>query len=466
MAIAATNREIELIKAQMNAIFSSSYDGMYITDGSGVFLNVNNGLERITGIKKKDLIGKSTHELVTKGIIDHSVVELVLEKKKRCSINQTIKGRLVKEVMVTATPILDDRGAILYIVVNLRDMTDLIHLEEECNRARMLSEKYYSQLMIEKNLFSKIIAESDEMKQLLKIAYRVAQVDSSVLLLGESGVGKEVIAKYIHDVGNRSSNPFISINCTGVPDSLLEAEFFGYEGGSFSGSKKEGKIGLFELADNGILFLDEINSLPMSLQGKLLRVLETHEINRIGGTTPIKINFKIVAASNESLCELVEMNRFRQDLYFRLNVIPIQIQPLRERKKDIVPLVLHFLNYYNKKHNQNKEILTSTFKYLEMYHWPGNVRELKNLIERLIVLSPEKNISPSDLPSEFEIHHNSDCKYKIIINEIVPLDELLEQAERQLLNLVVEKKYSTREIAKVLKVSQTTVVRKLKTIHM
>lgn len=455
---------LELIKAQLDAVFNSSYDGIYITDGNGVFLNVNNGLERITGLQKELLIGQTSRSLVDKGIIDHSVVERVIRRKERCTINQTIQGESTKEVMVTATPIFNEANDIVFVVANLRDMTDLIRLEDECNRARSLSERYHSQLMLARTLEEEIISESDEMKQLLEVAYRVALVDSSILLHGESGTGKEVIARYIHSAGTGDSTPFININCASVPEHLLEAEFFGYEGGAFTGSKKEGKIGLFELAEGGTIFHDEINSLPLSLQGKLLRVLETHEIVRVGGTHIQKIDFRVIAASNESLGALALAGQFRQDLFFRLNVIPLTIPPLRDRKRDILPLVRHFLKYYNKKHNQNKEILAATLDELERYDWPGNVRELKNLIERLVVLSPKDVIRPEDLPGEFLTHEKSNTQYAIKIHKIVPLDEIISDVERKLFTLVQSENHSTREAAKLLGISQSTVIRHIKKV--
>ena len=456
------DKKFQTVNAKLNAILQSSYDGIYITDGKGLFLNVNSGVERITGLKKEDLIGAYTTDLVKDEIIDRSVVKMAIESKQRITINQNIKADRLKEVMVTATPILNEEGEVEYVVANLRDMTDLIHLENECCKAKLLSKQYYSQLLMEKNFKEKIIAESEGTKQLLQLAYRIAQVDSTVLLEGESGTGKEVFTRFIHEMSSRRNAPFICINCAGIPENLLEAELFGYEEGAFTGARKGGKAGQLELADGGTLFLDEINSLPMSLQGKLLRVIETLEVSRIGSVKSHKVNFRLITATNENLQEMIDNRLFRQDLYFRLRIVPLYIPPLRKRKKDVIPLVMHYLKYFNKKYDRSKEISINALKYFESYEWPGNVRELKNVIERLIVITVNDLITEKDLPHEFITSIKSDHKFHIILKEIVPLKELMDEVETQLINLAMEKCTSTREAAKALNISQTSVVRKFK----
>ncbi|SDG05149.1 PAS domain S-box-containing protein [Thermoanaerobacter thermohydrosulfuricus] len=458
------DNELEFIKEQLNAILESSYDGIYITDGEGRFLNINNRLLEMTGYKKEDVIGTHAQDLAKTGIINKSIVEMVIQKKERITINQTLKGKTIKEIMVTATPILDEKGKIKYIVANVRDMTDLIYLENECKKIQSLSEQYYLELMKERGYSGKVIAESEEMRKIMQLAYRVAQVDSNVLLEGESGTGKEVIARFIHEMSPRNKAPFISINCAGIPESLLDAELFGYEEGAFTGARKRGKVGLIELADGGTLFLDELNSLPIGLQGKLLRVIETFEIRRLGSEKSKKINFRLIASTNKNLKELVDKGLFRKDLYFRVNTVPIILPPLRERKKDIIPLAIHYLQYFNKKYNSRKDLSINTFKYLEAYNWPGNVRELKNVIERLVVMTENDVITEKDLPTEL-IDSLSNDKFQIIIRDIVPLKELIDEAETKLIKLAMEHCHSTREAAKALKISQTSIVRKYKKVR-
>lgn len=459
------NKEFNVLKSQLDAILQSSYDGMYITDGEGVFLKVNNGLERITGFKKEALLGSNARELFEKGIISRSVVHMVLAEKKGITIKQTIVGEKLKEVMVTATPIIDEKGNVAYVVANLRDMTDLVYLENECNKAQALSNQYYSKLLEEKGIKGRIIAESEEMRQLLKLAYRVAQVDAPVLLEGESGTGKEVFANFIHEMSSRSNEPFVSINCAGVPETLLEAELFGYEEGAFTGAKRGGNTGLIEAANGGTLFLDEINSLPLESQGKLLKAIESYEINRIGSNKPLKVDFRLLAATNKNLQELIDKGSFRQDLYFRLSVLPIVLLPLRERKADIRPLALHYLDYFNKKHNCHKELSSKTLKFLEEYNWPGNVRELKNIIERIIVITERDLITENDLPNEIVIKKTNSDKFQIVINDIVPLKEFMDEAEMKLVSYVMSHCKSTREAAKILNISQSSVVNKYREVR-
>ena len=460
-ALACLKHQFDLVNAQLEALLSSTYDGLYITDGNGMFLKVNEGLERITGLKKEELVGAYTRDLQKQGIINRSVFEIVLEKKERVTIIQYIKGKTTKEVMVTATPILDNKGTIKFVVANLRDMTELKYLQSECEKAKQLSQQYYTELVKEKKTYGKIIAESEAMKKTLELAYRVSQVDSSTLLEGESGVGKEVISHFIHDMSPRSKKPFICINCAALPENLLESELFGYKEGSFTGASKQGKLGLIELAENGTLFLDEINSFPLSLQGKLLRVIENLELTKIGSTVTKKVNFRLITATNKNLKELVEKGLFRDDLYFRLKVIPIKIPPLRERKEDILPLTIHFLNFFNEKYDKRKEFSSDLLQALEGYSWPGNARELRNVIERLVVISPTDLIETKDLPDEFNYNSGRNKKFMIILNDVVPLKELIDEAETILINQAMKKFRTTRAVAKALNISQSSVVRKL-----
>jgi PAS domain S-box-containing protein len=452
--------EVEIGKALLDAIMEYSYDGIYITDGEGKFLAVNNAVERITGINREDTIGRFAPDMVKKLVIDRSVVEIVMETKKVTTITQKFGGENPKEAMVTGNPIFDENGRIKYIVVNLRDMTDLVSLEREYNKVKMLSNQYYSELMKETSANGTVIAESEEMKQVMGLCMRISRVDSTVLLEGESGTGKEVFSKFIHEMSNRKTNPFISVNCAGMPETLLESELFGYEEGAFTGAKRGGKIGLIELSEGGTLFLDEINSMPIALQGKLLRAIETFEITRLGSTKSKKVDFRLIAATNEDLQEAIEKGTFRKDLYFRLRVVPVVLPPLRSRKKDIIFLAMHYMKHFNEKYKRDKELSAEVIKSLECYDWPGNVRELKNVVERLVVISEADLITEKDLPEELKTACFRDDKYQIIVRDIVPLREFMDEAESKLINLAMEKCSSTREAAKVLHISQTSIVRK------
>ena len=233
----------------------------------------------------------------------------------------------------------------------------------------------------------KIIAESEQTKKILSFLQKIASFDSTVLLVGESGTGKEVFARYIYKNSNRCENAYIPVNCAAIPENLMESQFFGYSEGAFTGAKKNGKPGFFEMADNGTLFLDEIGDMPLSLQAKLLRVLETGEVLRLGGDKTIKVDVKIIAATNKDLERMVADHLFREDLYYRLNVISVTIPPIRKRKDDIEPLINYFLNEYNQRYNLSKYFSKSAIEYFKNYDWPGNVREIKNTIERMVISS-------------------------------------------------------------------------------
>lgn len=331
-------------------------------------------------------------ELVEKGVFSESVTFKVFEERAPVSVMHEIKTG--QTVLSTGHPVFNEEGEIVRVVTTARDVKELNHVKEELNKAKKLSEKYYSELEKLRKQQAKmedIVVKSGEMKNVMDLAIQMGRVDSTVLITGESGVGKEVVAKAIHQSSERTSGSLIKVNCGAIPDNLLEAELFGYAEGSFTGAKKGGKPGMFELADGGSLFLDEIAELPLNLQVKLLRVLQEEEIIRVGGTKPIKIDVRIIAATNRDLAKMLKEGEFREDLFYRLNVVPIEIPPLRERKEDISQLIFKFLDDFNKKYNKNKKIDLDTINFLESYDWPGNVRELKNLIERFVVIS-EKDI--------------------------------------------------------------------------
>jgi TyrR family helix-turn-helix protein len=296
------------------------------------------------------------------------------------------------------------------------------------------------------------------MKTLLSTVVRLAQFDSTILVTGESGTGKELIAETLHKNSTRKNGPFIKVNCGAIPENLLESELFGYDYGAFTGAKKEGKAGYFQLATGGTLFLDEIGDLPFNLQVKLLRVLQNKEIVRVGGSKSIPVDVRIVTGTNHNLLEQVEKKMFREDLYYRLNVVPIHVPPLRDRKEDIPALVTHFMQLYNRKHKLNKKIAPELVDIFMGYSWPGNVRELENLIERLLVVTTKDLITREDLPSFLTEALPSSSE--ILVTGILPLQDAVETVEKQILTKAYEKYRTTRQMAKELKVDASTVVRK------
>lgn len=302
----------------------------------------------------------------------------------------------------------------------------------------------------------KFIFHSEKMQELMKLVIHIAAVDTTVLIQGESGVGKELIADILHSCSMRKNGPFIKINCAAIPANLLESELFGYEPGAFTGANRKGKAGMFELASGGVLFLDEIGDMPWELQVKLLRAIQEMEITRVGGTQPIKIDLRILAAANCSLKEMVVSDRFRKDLYYRLNVVPLFIPPLRDRPEEILALVKHFVEFYNQKHKLQKRLSTDVLQCFMQYNWPGNVRELENLIERLIVTTNHDTITISDLSAWSELI----TAQKEFESELILLQKALENTERKMLQKAFSIHNSTYAVARALGISQPTVVRK------
>jgi transcriptional regulator with PAS, ATPase and Fis domain len=297
------------------------------------------------------------------------------------------------------------------------------------------------------------------MEQILSLALRVADVDATVLISGESGTGKEIIANTIHLSSKRAASPMVKVNCGAIPENLLESELFGYSPGAFTGASRNGKAGLFELADKGTIFLDEVGDLPLHLQVKLLHAIQDKVICRVGSIQPRKVDLRIIAATNRDLREMVDKGLFREDLFFRLNVIPIQVPPLRERKEDIIPLIKNFQQKYNKRYHLDKEISKEAIQLLVKYSWPGNVRELENLVEQLLITAAGNMITPEDLPPQFSRKPNPGVS--ISIKEILPLKVAIRELERQLIFSAIEHYGSTYKAAEALKVDQSTVIRKI-----
>ena len=462
------NRELFANKElafELNAIFESSYDGLYICDKNGKVLRVNSAWEKVCGFPRDMVMGKTAMDLVANGYYDNSAALLTLQSK---SVSTTMlkimsgpkKGQII---MATGTPILDEEGQLVQVVVNVRDITELENLKKKLSETMQLSMKYANELeeiRLQTYRMDDLIAKSPVMQRIVDLVVKVAQVDSTILITGESGVGKEVIAKKIHQLSKRKDNSLIKINCGAIPENLLESELFGYEGGAFTGAKKEGKPGMFELASGGTLFLDEIGDLPFGLQVKLLRALQEREIVRVGGVKSIKVDARIITATNKDLHRMVSNGTFREDLFYRLNVINIQIPPLRERKEDLVQLLSTLLQSLNGKYRISKTLSQQVVTRLINYDWPGNIRELENTLERMVVLTQEEEIQLQHLP-EYLANINPETN-QITIDGIIPLKRAVQNLEYKLLLEAYRKYGTTRAMAKALEVNQSTIVRKMK----
>ncbi|HAA90171.1 MAG: PAS modulated sigma54 specific transcriptional regulator, Fis family [Thermoanaerobacterales bacterium 50_218] len=459
----AISKELSYTKElsrELDAIIESSFDGIFVTDGSGKVLKVNQAYERITGIKKEEVLGRTMQELVEQGFYDRSVTLEVLKTGKAQTIVQEVKTG--KTILVTGNPIYDTNGNIFRVVTNVRDITELNRLQQEVKRMQELQQHYeevINKLRLQVAHGETVVVKSKKMNEVMELAARLAQVDSTVLIYGESGVGKELIANFIHENSPRKKAPFIKINCAAIPENLLESELFGYEEGAFTGARKGGKIGVFEIANKGTLFLDEIGELPLSLQAKLLRVLQEKEITKVGGVKPIKIDVRIIAATNRNLHEMVEQNQFRRDLFYRLNVLSIYVPPLRERREDIPPLAFHFLEKVNKEYGFNKRLDPQVIKLLVQYDWPGNVRELSNAIERLVVMSSGEVITYEDAKT-YLFNWKANNGRELEHYRWQPLKKAVEEFEKSLLTQAFETFKTTYKVAEVLGVNQSTIVRK------
>lgn len=452
-------KKLEKQKRALDAIIENSYDGIYITDRDGMTVRTNSAIERITGIPKEYYIGKTVDYLIKRGILSSSVTHKVVKQGRTVSLVQ--ENYAGKETLITGSPVFNDEGEIERVVTNIRDLSDLNDLLLELNKANELNSKYKREIEKLKKMapLDGAIFVSEKMKVIHEVIERISNVDATVLLLGETGVGKDVLARNIYSRSNRSAKgEFIKINCGAIPSDLLESELFGYETGAFTGANRNGKPGMFELADGGILFLDEIGELPLSLQVKLLRVIQEREIQRIGGTKPKKVDVRIVSATNRNLKEMVKNGEFREDLYYRLHVIPITIPPLRERRDDIFPLVDLFLQNINHRYNLHKKIDSRLRDFFYQFDWPGNVREMLNLIERLVLTTPNETLTIDDLPLDYKGIYQLDA----IPPTHLSLKEAVEQAEKKVLAQAAQKYHTTYELAEALESSQATIVRKLK----
>lgn len=457
------------LNLELEGIIESSHDGIAITDGDGNIIKFNNALLRVTGLPKESFLGKKIDSLQEEGHISYDPIakRARIEKKVISGLHRINTG---KEVMVASTPVFDDNGEVFRVVTNVKDMSEILHLQEQLAQSLEVSGQLrteFNKRIADELRFHNLITNNHKMLDIVELIRRVADNNATVLLQGESGVGKEVFAKLVH-VWSKRQGALIKVNCSALPGHLLESELFGYTKGAFTGASNLGKPGLFELADEGTLFLDEIEDLPLELQGKFLRILQDGEFIRLGGTKVIKVNVRIIAASNKDLTLMVKENKFRPDLYYRLNVVPIMVPPLRERLEDIPVLAEYFLGQLNEKYNTHKVITSQLMKSFINYQWPGNIRELRNVLERLILICAGDVLSEREFMETMlsNIEKNSEnvnglC-YQDIDENIPRLREFLEEMEKELILRAFGKYKNSRRTGEILGISHTTVLNKLK----
>jgi len=387
------------IEPYLDSILDVLTDGIYISDRTGKTLKINRRYEQLTGLNREEMVGRLVTDLVKEGKYDVVLnPDIVRTGQPKTMVQTTMVGR---KVVLDGYPVFDQDGKVALVVTFVRDVTQLTQLKEQVAHQQELIERYNKELRCcagQAADRSNLIVESPAMAAVMKSIATVSRTDATVLLLGETGVGKDVLARLIHDQSERASQPFFKIDCTALPQNLVETELFGYDPGAFSGAHARGKAGLLEMADRGTLFLDEIGELPLSMQAKLLRVLQEQEIVRIGSTKVRKVDVRFIAATNRNLEEAVKEGVFRRDLFYRLRVAVLKVPPLRERKEDILPLARHFLQRFNTKYRRKVSLSLDAERVFCAYDWPGNVREMENLVQSLVVTRERDIVEPGDLP--------------------------------------------------------------------
>ncbi|QDR81820.1 sigma-54 interaction domain-containing protein [Sporomusa termitida] len=466
-------------------LIAASAETFFVTDKNGNILVVNPAVCMLLDMTEDQLVGANVKNLVEAGYYDRSTTMEAIERKQLFSgIYRTKSG---KEIVSTSRPILDDDGNVSVVITNSFDTERVDGFIKMIEEERALTKRYRAEVEYLRHRYiekDNIVFISKAMENILHKLNTVAKADSTIILFGESGTGKDLLAKYTHKNSLRANGPFIDVNCAAIPEHLMESELFGYEKGAFTGASKQGKVGLMELADKGTLFLDEIGELPLHLQAKLLRVLESHEIRRIGSVTGRKTDFRLITATNRELKKMVEENRFRDDLYYRLNVIPIQIPPLRNRLEDIIVLAEHFLSLFNTKYGYGQTFTRQTMDALLQYQWPGNARELRNVVERLVITGscPETElalingniITPSlkeGAGEEGGRQHKSEKLSENVLqinlcDHNITLKEVVAEAEKQYILKVLDQcEGNVRKAAEKIGIHKTILYRKLRRIR-
>jgi PAS domain S-box-containing protein len=464
----------ESIMFDLRMIANSLDDGIYITKGDGETLFINHAFERMSAFKASEIVGMHLDDIAAKlRPVDNGVTRKILENKKQVNSISTCNRTGIK-MLVSGYPIFNDEGEVEIVVVVERGISELVemkaHLEMSQSRLAVIeeNEKLQRQLMHQtiKHLIKddisrqQFIWHSSSMQKVNKLILQAGRTDVTVLLTGETGVGKEIVANQIYKNSLREGLPFIKVNCAAIPANLIETELFGYAKGAFTGANMQGKAGLFELANKGTMLLDEIGELPVDLQSKLLRVIQQKEVTRVGGTRPISLDVRIIAATNRDLKQMTQEGTFRKDLYYRLNVFPIYIPPLRERAADIEPLAGHFLDIYNRKYSRNLSFDPAIYNGLRSYHWPGNIRELENVVERVCVITdPSATVTWQQLADTFGMHSESAAKLDFRNRSF---SEIVDDTERNVLDWALKEYGTTRKAASALKLDHSTIVKKAK----
>ncbi|MBA1335531.1 MAG: Acetoacetate metabolism regulatory protein AtoC [Firmicutes bacterium] len=435
-------------KQQLKAILDFSHEGIIATDREGRITLYNPASEKIFGISHYNVLGKKISEVIPNTRIPEVLKTGQMELGK---IQKTDTGLIA----TNRVPIIIE-DQVMGAVATFQDVTKIQELEQK------IRQEIFKKGLVARHRFEDIIGNSSGIRRVVELAKKYALTDSTILIYGESGTGKELFAQSIHNASKRKDGPFVAINCAALPSNLLESELFGYEEGAFTGALKGGKKGLFEIAHNGTIFLDEINEMDIGIQARMLRVIQEKEIMRIGGDKVIPVDVRVVAASNRHLRREVELGSFREDLYYRINVLSIEIPPLRKRKEDIAPLLDYFIIKFSRKHNKKmKSFESKIIDTLKNYDWPGNVRELENIIEKLVIISDGKTLQEADAEDILSFELNYPSAIKECPDEFTKgtLDEITKKIVKRVLE---EEDYNKTRTADRLGIDRGTLTRKLK----
>ncbi|EQF25657.1 sensory box protein [Clostridioides difficile CD160] len=454
-------------------ILEASHDEICVSDNKGIIIYCNKAFEENYGLKKEDILGKNVSFLEESGYSTKSPIPVVLKTKSKFSLEQDTQTG--KKLIITATPIFDENGDLEFTVENCRDITELNNIKNKLEDTKKQVKKYKSEVetlyRTALRIEDTVIMDGLVMKPIINTVNHVSKTDVSVLLLGESGTGKSSLARYIHHNSNRTNGPFITINCATISPQLLESELFGYTSGAFTGASTKGKVGLVELADGGTLFLDEIGDIPQNLQAKFLQLIQDKTFTPVGSLKNKKVDIRIISATNADLISKVKEKKFREDLYYRLNVIEIKLPPLRERRDNLVEIIKYYFNRYSSDFNLNKTISKDAIDIIANYRFPGNIRELQNIIQKILLTCTDNHITIDDLPHILTRNVNIDINENKMnisdINKIIKsnsisidyknknFDTLIMEYEKNIILDSYEKFGSSYKVAKHLEISQS-----------
>lgn len=436
---------------------------LYVADKTGKTVYVSELYSQMSGISRKEIIGRNVFQInKEKKLYVNGVLPHVLHQKKHVETIGTMVRTNIR-VHLTGVPIFDANGELKYALAFGSDIRQLETIQDQLARLQEFQEKQESEvqyLRMQQIGDVEIVTNSLQMQNAMSTAAEVAKTDATVLIIGESGTGKEVIANQIFQASRRSEKPFIRINCAAIPESLMESELFGYEPGSFTGASRQGKTGIFELANGGTLLLDEIGEMPLSMQSKLLRALQSHEITKIGSAKAIPVDVRIIASTNKDLLQAIHTGTFREDLYYRLNVVPIRLAPLRERREDIEPLIQHFLVRYNKKYNKQIHVTDDAMERMISYDWPGNIREVQNVIERLVVINQSQFIDFQMISQTLGIGKAAPAPIHPSDEQSYDLKSAVDSLEMSMIQKALRDFPSGRKAAAALGIDHSTLIKK------